>query len=152
MKEEKLSGGYCVVGQVMILIFIGIIVLLLATLSFRGFALDKFLFFAGVSFFAFLIIKNTLDFNDITILNENDFIINNLFHRKKISLDRIIVIKPGILPFTYFVMSEKKSYYFFLDLKYIFKETFSMSPNSALNILNDRLLQLQSNKHKSNNT
>lgn len=145
MSNTKISGGYSSIGQLMIAITNGFFIVCLALLVFDEPTFDKILFLSSLLVVIILILKNAFDFNDVFIEDEARFLVKNLLRVKHINATQVIRIRDGILPFTYFLQTKEKNYYFFLNVSALVGEITSSESGKALNALNRILTDA---KHK----
>lgn len=139
----KISGGFSIAGQLMVLAFNVVFVSTLVLLIYKNMDFEKLIFLTciiGVTGFSTV---NALDFHDVYVNNTKGFTVKHLFYNKHLAAQEVKSIQAGLLPFSYYLSTTRRDYYFILNSSDLFKEVFTTEPDKVLKALNQTLNRLK---------
>lgn len=133
MKLEKVSGGYAVMGQAMVLLFLlPIVALLFYVILTKNRSSDGMIFLAFVLIIAFLILRLMFSYADI-YLSQGTIVMKKLLGSRRIPIVDYKRIEKALLPFTYYIEFENgRKVYFSTLLSEIWETATSSDPDSGL--------------------
>ncbi len=133
MKLEKVSGGYAVMGQAMLLLFLlPITSLLFFVILTKNFSSEGMTFLAFVMVIAFLMLRLMFSYADI-YLSQGIIVMKKLFGVRKSPVSDYKRIEKALLPFTYYIEFENgKKVYFSTLLSEIWETATSSDPDRGL--------------------
>ncbi|WP_242928573.1 hypothetical protein [Pontibacter vulgaris] len=133
MEQEKISGGYAVVGQVMVLlVIIPLCVFLLYIIVTKNFSIEGIGFLLTFLVPSILVIRHAYTYADLYLEGDN-IIIKKLFSAKAKPITRFKSVEQTIIPLKYCIKFQDGSKVCFaLTSSSIFRHIISSDPDKVL--------------------
>ena len=151
MNTERISGGHSAAAQVMVLVTNLSFLFFLIRLEIQSanVGLEELCFVLLIILFVVLIVKNAVDFYDISIVDDECITIKNIFTKKVLYPTEEISVRSGVLPFVFYIKQGESRYYFFLRTSLLFSSIFTLEPKKDLILLKKKIENIG---HKKSNT
>lgn len=138
MKIKKVSGGYPIVAQTMLLLFFVPFTSLLSYIILsKNFTSEGCVFLAVFIVAIFFVLRFGFSYADI-YLSEGSVVVKKLFIKRMVKMEEIIEINESFFPFTYYIRLVKSKVYFLPNATDLSRQLLSFNPTKGLELIREK--------------